>query len=301
MIKKIICILLTLSALTMHMTAGAATEATNMDGYIVLSGDGKIKNFTNAIKSPFTEDYINVSYMASMSGITAIGNNAFKGCSMLRDIVLPSTVHTIGSQAFADCISITKVVIPYGVTNIMNYAFAGCSSLQEVYIPDSVTMIGESAFYGCNNLTIYASESSCAKKYCADENINFQPPGKAHNIISDVLGDVKIIINGNELSYKYPVVMRNSSTLIPLRSIFEATGCKVTWDDSTKTAYASKNGITVGLKTESDIAVVNGQEKKLATSTTLMCDNTMVHIRAVEHLGMNVDWDGDTRTITITY
>ena len=301
MIKKIICTILAISAFAAPTCTYAATEATNIDGYIVLSGDGKIKNFTNAIKSPFTEDYINVSYVAAMSGITTIGNNTFKGCTILRDIVLPSTVHTIGSQAFADCISVTKVVIPYGTTNIMNYAFAGCMSLQEVYIPDTVTMIGESAFYGCKNLTVYASESSYAKKYCADEGIRFQSAGKSHNIISDVLQDVKIIINGNELSYKYPVVMRNSSTLIPLRSIFEATGCKVAWDDSTKTAYASKNGVTVGLKTESDIITVNGRQEKLATSTTLMCDNTMVHIRAVEHLGMNVDWNGETRTIIITY
>ena len=285
----------------MPLSAGAATEATNVDGYIVISGDGKIKDFTNSIKSPFTEDFQNVSYLAVLSGINSIGNNNFKHCTLLRDIVLPSTVHTIGSQAFAGCESLTKVIIPYGVTNIMNYAFVDCKNLREVYIPDSVVMVGESAFYGCENLTVYAGKDSCMKNYCATDNINIQLADSGHNTIVDVLNDVKIIINGVELSYKYPVVMRNSSTLIPLRSIFEATGCTVSWDDSTKTAYASKNGITVGLKTESDIITVNGAQKNLATATTLMCDNTMVHIRAVEYLGMNVDWNGETRTITITY
>ncbi len=298
--KRIFCILLSFFCICLS-TVNAATEATNTAGYITIKGDGKIKDFSNATKSPFTEDYMNVSYLSMLSGVTYVGNNTFKNCSMLRDIVIPSTVHTIGRQAFANCESITKVVIPYGVVNIMNYAFAGCKNLREVYIPDSVAMIGESAFYGCENLTVYAGKSSCANSFCSTENINISVSDKGHNTIVDVLDDVKIIINGEVLSYDYPVIMRNNTTLIPLRSIFEATGCTVKWDDSTKTAFATKDGISLGLKTQSDIITVNGKENKLATATTLICDNTMVHIRAVEFLGMSVDWDAGTRTITITY
>ncbi len=301
MIKKIICLALCVAAFGSQLTAGAATEASNIDGYTIISGDGKIKDFSNKTKSPFTEDFQNISYLAVMSGVSYIGNNTFKDCSVLRDIILPSTVHTIGSQAFADCESLTKIIIPYGVTNILNYAFINCKNLREIYIPDTVVMVGESAFYGCDNLTVYAGKDSCMQNYCAADNINIRTVDSGHNVIMDVLQDVKIIINGNELSYRYPVVMKNSNTLIPLRSIFEATGCSVGWDDSTKTAYASKGGITLGLKTESNVITVNGLARNLATPTTLLCDNTMVHIRAVEHLGMNVEWNGETRTITITY
>ena len=299
--KKTLSALLILAMCTVGLTAFAKTEAKNTDGYTVISGEGKLSNYTNIEPSPFTNDSANISYVAVTSGITNIGNNTFKNCDYLRDVLLPSSVTTIGSQAFADCDSLTRVIIPYGVTHIMSYAFINCKNLKEVYIPDSVTIIGESAFYGCDNLTIFAGDNPAVKSYCQNDNIIYTKVDKIQNVVSDVLQDIKIIINGAELSYKYPVVMKNSTTMIPLRSIFEAVGCTVWWDDSTKTAYASKGDIKLGLKTDSDIISVNEQEKILATPTSLICDNTMVHIRAVEHLGIDVEWNGDTRTITITY
>ncbi len=299
--KKILCMLLILATCAGGAPAFAKTEAKNTDGYTVISGKGKLSNYTNVSPSPFTEDSTNISYVAITSGITNIGNNTFKDCNYLRDVLIPSSVTTIGSQSFANCESLTKVVIPYGVTHIMSYAFAGCRNLTEVYIPDSVTIIGESAFYGCDNLTVYAGENSTAKSYCDIENIKWQKTEKIQNTISDVLQDIKIIINGKELVYKYPVVMKNNTTMIPLRSIFEAVGCSVWWDDSTKTAYASKDGITAGLKTGSDQITVNGEGRTLATPTSLICDNTMVHIRAVEHLGAKVEWNGEAKVINITY
>ncbi len=301
MLKKLACILLTALMINSGIYANAATEASNLNGYTIISGTGKIRDFTNSVKSPFTEDSQNISYVAMMSGVSSVGNNAFKNCTVLRDVIFPSTVGEIGSQAFAGCSSLNTVVIPYGVTYIMNYAFIDCKNLKEIYIPDSVIMVGESAFYGCDNLTVYAGASSIMQDYCKKDGINIVTVDKIQNTVVDVLNDVKIYVNGNELEYNYPVVMKNSTTLIPLRNIFEAVGCVVAWDDSTKTAYAEKDGITLALKTNSDSIFVNGNEQKLATSTTLMCDNTMVHIRAVEHLGINVEWDGIARTINITY
>ena len=104
-----------------------------------------------------------------------------------------------------------------------------------------------------------------------------------------------------EIIYPNPVIMKNQMTLIPLRTIFEAVGCAVSWDDTTKTANASKNGVTLGFKTNSDEVITQGGVEKLATPTALICDNTMVHIRAVEKFGMNVEWNGETKTISITY
>ena len=299
--KKIISVLLAFAICSASATVLAKTEAKNTDGYTVISGEGKLSNYTNLEPSPFTNDSSNISYVAITSGITNIGNNTFKNCDFLRDVLLPSSVTTIGSQSFANCDSLTKVIIPYGVTHIMSYAFIDCKNLKEVYIPDSVTIIGESAFYGCDNLTIYAGENTAVKSYCQNDNVKYVKVDKIQNVVSDVLQDIKIIINGAEFSYKYPVVMKNSTTMIPLRNIFEAVGCSVWWDDSTKTAYASKGDIKLGLKTGSDMISVNGQEKILATPTSLICDNTMVHIRAVEHLGIDVEWNGDTRTIKISY
>ncbi|MBP3360873.1 MAG: leucine-rich repeat protein [Clostridia bacterium] len=299
--KKIISILLALNMLGTYASASEKVSAVNKDGYVTVSGNDNLKDYSNTSPSPFTEDSENVNFVMAMTGVTGIGNNAFTYCAALGDAVLPSTVRYIGSQAFAGCTSLTSVIIPYGVTQIRNYAFADCKNLSSVYIPDTVTIIGESAFYGCDKLTIYAGEGSCARTYAQAEGIPIEYINGGQNQIIDVLNNVKIIINGNELSLKYPVVMKNNMTMIPLRTIFEAVGCTVTWNGAEQTAYASKNGESLGFRIGSaEVTSVSGP-KQLDIPSALICGNTMVHIRAVEKLGMNVVWDGSQQTITITY
>lgn len=299
--KKIISILLALNILGAYASAAEKVSAVNKDGYVTLTGSDNLKDYSNKTPSPFTEDSENVNFVMAMTGITGIGNNAFTYCTALGDAVLPSTVRYIGSQAFAGCTSLTSVIIPYGVTQIRNYAFTDCKNLRSVYIPDTVTIIGESAFYGCDNLTIYAGEGSCARTYAQSEGIPIEYVSGEQNQIIDVLNNVKIIINGSELSLKYPVVMKNNMTMIPLRTIFEAVGCVVTWNSAEQTAYAVKNGESLGFRIGSAEVISGAGTEWLATPSALICGNTMVHIRAVEKLGMNVSWDGSQQTITITY
>lgn len=61
------------------------------------------------------------------SGVTTIGNEAFRGCTGLTSIEIPSGVTTISSSAFRGCTSITSIVVhkaegsitgaPWGATN----------------------------------------------------------------------------------------------------------------------------------------------------------------------------------------
>ncbi|MBQ3427248.1 MAG: leucine-rich repeat domain-containing protein [Clostridia bacterium] len=63
-----------------------------------------------------------------------------------------TAITSIGTGAFRGCTGLTGVTIPSGVTSIDNYAFYGCTKLTSMTIPGSVTTIGESAFNGCTGL-----------------------------------------------------------------------------------------------------------------------------------------------------
>ena len=85
---------------------------------------------------------------------------AFRGCSSLASITIPSRITSIGDSAFSGCKSITSITIPDGVTSISRYTFNGCSSLTSITIPSSVTSIGDYALEGCSSLTSITIPSS---------------------------------------------------------------------------------------------------------------------------------------------
>lgn len=84
--------------------------------------------------------------------VTRIGDNAFKNCTELTSIILPTTVLNIGSSAFLGCSALESVEINSGLTAIGSRAFSGCSSLTEMNLPEGLTTIAENTFYNCTSL-----------------------------------------------------------------------------------------------------------------------------------------------------
>ena len=75
-----------------------------------------------------------------------LGIYAFKGCSGLTSMIIPSGVTSIGDEAFYGCSGLTSLTIPSSVTSIGELAFEGCRGLTSMTIPSSVTSIGWGAF-----------------------------------------------------------------------------------------------------------------------------------------------------------
>ena len=82
-----------------------------------------------------------------------IGDSAFKNCSELTSLNLPSSITEIGECAFLGCSGLTSINLPAGITEIGDGAFAGCSGLTSLTIPSNITQIGEDAFHNCKGLT----------------------------------------------------------------------------------------------------------------------------------------------------
>ena len=83
------------------------------------------------------------------SGVTSIGDHAFRNCYGLASITIPNSVTSIGTNTFANCYSMVSITIPDGVTSISDHAFQNCYSMASITIPDGVTSIGTYTFY-CN-------------------------------------------------------------------------------------------------------------------------------------------------------
>lgn len=117
------------------LTYGEVAEVTDLGDHF------KGKGFTT-----FTELY-------NFTGLTAIADEAFSGCSRLTNVKLPKSVKTIGARAFADCRVLKEINLPADLTSIGEGAFSGCAKLPNLTLPSSITEIAASSFEGCTATT----------------------------------------------------------------------------------------------------------------------------------------------------
>ena len=136
-----------------------------------------------------------------------IGDYAFKGCSRLTSINLPSSITEIGDYTFKDCNAlkevsfcinddletyltkghpyikvdcginyylngkeVTSIVIPSSVTSLGNYAFQKCSTLQSVYVSWSTPISAGKAFkeFDTSKCTLYVPQGTEQDYWLAD-------------------------------------------------------------------------------------------------------------------------------------
>lgn len=144
----------------------------NINGELVYSASvdnnealsSSIKTATS-ITVPYTTVSNGVSY-----NVTEIGEEAFRNCTNLQTIYLPTTVTNIGPKAFYGCTNLTKIGFKDSNGNevdsdysdlrhIDRFAFSGCTSLTTIgttngtiKIPRKVTSIGEYCFRNCTSM-----------------------------------------------------------------------------------------------------------------------------------------------------
>lgn len=116
--------------------------------------------------------------------------------------------------------------------------------------------------------------------------------------------DMKIYVNNKLVEFdQYPIIAEGN-TLVPMRAIFEALNCEVTWDDTVKKAHFTSNGTEYVLShrgTQIVIANTNIIAYNLDVSANLIDGRMFVPLRAVsEVIGCKVDWDESTKTVNIT-
>lgn len=113
--------------------------------------------------------------------------------------------------------------------------------------------------------------------------------------------DIAVYLNGKQLEFDQSPIIRNDSTLVPFRKIFEELDMTVQWDNTEKRVTAQDEETIISLVIDSPIMYVNGKSVELLTPPVIMNNRTLVPLRAIsEAAGADVEWDGVTRTVTIT-
>ena len=118
----------------------------DFDGVLTISGSGTMKNFSYSSNTPWYAQQDYISKVVVKSGVTSIGESAFRNCNNLQKVSIASSVKKIGEYAFADCTNLESVTLPSKLTKINSWVFDGCNNLQTVTIPISVKSIEYGAF-----------------------------------------------------------------------------------------------------------------------------------------------------------
>ncbi len=121
-------------------------------------------------------------------------------------------------------------------------------------------------------------------------------------------GDIKIMINNQELYTADKPVIVDGRTMLPLRAIGEAMGCEVIWVSGTQTANLKNESTIVSMQIGNTnitrVKRTNQEQKLLQTDVPpmLINDRTYIPVRAfAEALDAVVGWDGTTNTVMIVY
>ncbi len=97
-----------------------------------------------------------------------------------------------------------------------------------------------------------------------------------------------------------PVII-NDRTLLPVRSVIEAVGGTVGWEQSTQTVTLNYKDDEIQLVIDSETAYLNGVANTLDSAPVVINDRTMLPIRFIaESFKFDVDWEQSTQTVTIT-
>jgi hypothetical protein len=95
-------------------------------------------------------------------------------------------------------------------------------------------------------------------------------------------------------------IINNGRMLLPARALVEALGGKIEWVASEKAVIITLDDKIIKFVIDSDVAIVNGVNKKLDVGPSINNSRTFLPIRViVENLDLNVDWNQEVQSATI--
>jgi len=120
-------------------------------------------------------------------------------------------------------------------------------------------------------------------------------------VVTMQIGSNVMTVRGEEKPIKPAPTVISGSTMVPVRAVSEAFGAQVDWRAETKTVIITLGESIIILSVNSTDAYVNNEPTKVEPPPQLISGSTMLPFRFIaEALGATIDWNGETKTITMT-
>jgi len=119
------------------------------------------------------------------------------------------------------------------------------------------------------------------------------------------IDQVKLVVNGKDITELSEPIIVNDRTLVPIRFVFEEIGGEVKWDGEERSVTATRGNSEVFLKIDSYLVKYNGEDFGLSDVEPQIHnlgngDRTYVPLRLISNaLGIGIEWDGESRTVYI--
>jgi hypothetical protein len=237
-----------------------------------------------------------------VKAVDKAGNETTIALNIIRDTIIPQIL----------------IVSPANNSTINKETISVSGSVIDENI-DTVTVNGKTVSLDSNNKffdTIQLQEGKNTITITAVDKVDnknsqivtvyYKKPQLATVIVLQI-GNSTFTVNGESHTLDSPPVIKNNRTLLPIRAIIEALGGTVGWDPNEKKVTVTLGNTTLELWIGKSVAKVNGIDIPIDSTNPkvvpeIINSRTMLPLRFVtENLGCDVQWDGTTKTITITY
>jgi len=154
-----------------------------------------------------------------------------------------------------------------------------------------------------NNIVVIEAEDIAGNKTTRSFSIEYIK----RTILKLQIGNKTMYVNDNSQEIDVPPIIIEGRTLLPIRWVAEPLGAEVGWDGVERKVTITLKNTTIELWIDKNIARVNGIDTLIDPTNPKVVPiikdgRTMLPVRFVaENLGCKVDWDQDTKTVTITY
>jgi len=279
---------------------------TNLTYGVTIPADSSVSmTFLSPIRASYSDlndwsgvlkvQYGDISFLLMGDASTNVEGDLLSKC---KD-KLPSTVLKVGhhgsststSSSFLDAVKPQYAVIEVGKDNPYGHpTSATLNRLSDANVKVFRTDLDGTVVFTTDGKTISNNKST----------------GTLYNIILQI-GNSNFTVNGISNTLDSPPVIKNSRTLLPIRAVIEALGGTVSWDPNTKKVTVTLGSTTIELWIGKSVAKVNSIDTPIDSTNSkvvpeIINSRTMLPLRFItENLGCDVQWDGTTKTITITY